>query len=195
MLAGGVGLACVPPLPNNSPDRAWPESAPPLGMPSTLVEWGVMRLLLSFLRRDAARVHIILTYHRQRRCPVAWTLLVVTIPLNHHLGLFSFTCTRGRSMGVRAHHHLTSRSTRLAFKSVARCSPWSSCKRKTGCSSNIWLDCLLQSVCCLPASPALSSRWPGALTLACPSDYRLRKGPILPDGGDRPARSLSRCPN
>ena len=47
MLAGGVCLACVPPLPNNSPDRAWPDSAPPLGMPSTLVEWGVMRLLRS----------------------------------------------------------------------------------------------------------------------------------------------------
>ena len=119
---------------------------------------GVMRLLLSSLCRDAARVHIILAHHRQRRCPVAWTLLVVTIPLNHHLGLFSFTCTRGRPIGVRAHHHLTSRSTRLAFTSVARCPPWSSCKRKTGCPSNIWLDCLLQSVCCLPASPALSSR-------------------------------------
>ena len=47
MLAGGVCLACVPPLPNNSPDRAWPDSAPPLGMPSTLVEWGVMCLLRS----------------------------------------------------------------------------------------------------------------------------------------------------
>ena len=138
MLAGGVCLACVPPLPNNSPDRTWPDSAPPLGMTSTLVEWGVMRLLLSSLRRDAARVYIILTYHRQRRCPVAWSLLVVTIPLNHHLGLFSFTCTRGRPIGVRAHHHLTSRSTRLAFASVARCPPLSSCKRKTGCPSNIW---------------------------------------------------------
>ena len=53
MLAGGVCLACVPPLPNNSPDRAWPDLAPPLGMPSTLVEWGVMRLPLSSLRRDA----------------------------------------------------------------------------------------------------------------------------------------------
>ena len=61
MLAGGVCLACVPPLPNNSPDRAWPDSAPPLGMPFTLVEWGVMRLLLSSLCRDATRVHIILT--------------------------------------------------------------------------------------------------------------------------------------
>ncbi|CAM9101043.1 unnamed protein product, partial [Ascophyllum nodosum] len=66
-------------------------------------------------------------------------------------------------------------STRLAFTSVARCPSWSSYKRKTGCPSNIFLDCLLQSVCCLTASPALSSRWPGALTLACPSDYRLRK--------------------
>ena len=47
MFAGGVCLACVPPLPNNSPDRAWPDSAPHLGMPSTLVEWGVMRLLRS----------------------------------------------------------------------------------------------------------------------------------------------------
>ena len=156
MLAAGVCLACVPPLPNNSPDRAWPDSAPPLGMPSTLVEWGVMRLLLSSLRRDATRVHIILT-NRERRCPVSWTLLV-TIPLNHHLGLFSFTCTRGWPIGVRAHHYLTSRSTRLAFTSVARCPPWSSCKRKTGCPSNIWLDCLLQLVCCLPASPALMAR-------------------------------------
>ena len=76
---------------------------------------GVMRLLLSFLRRDAARVHIILTYHRQRRCPVAWTLLVVTIPLNYHLGLFSFTCTRGWPIGVRAHHHLTYPCTRRAL--------------------------------------------------------------------------------
>ena len=47
MLTGGVCLACVAPLPNNSPDRAWLDSAPPLGMPSTLVEWGVMRLLRS----------------------------------------------------------------------------------------------------------------------------------------------------
>ena len=40
MLAGGVCLACVPPLPNlNSPDRVWPDSAPLLGMPSTLVVW------------------------------------------------------------------------------------------------------------------------------------------------------------
>ena len=43
MLAGGVCLACMPPLPNNSPDRAWPDSGLPLGMPSTLVEWGVIR--------------------------------------------------------------------------------------------------------------------------------------------------------
>ena len=147
------------------------------------------------LCKDATRVHIILTNLRQRRCPVSWTLLMVTIPLNHHFGLFSFTCTRGWPIGVRAHHHLTSRSTRLTFTSVGRCPPWSSCKRKTGCPSNIWLDCLLQSVCSLPASLALSSRWPGALTLACPSDYRLRKGPILPDGGAQPARSLSPCPN
>ena len=55
------------------------------------------------LRRDATRVHIILTNLRQRRCPVSWSLLVVTIPLNHHLGLFSFTCTRGWPIGVRAH--------------------------------------------------------------------------------------------
>ena len=47
ILAGGVCLAYVLPLPNNSPDSAWPDSAPPLGMPSTLVEWGVMRLLRS----------------------------------------------------------------------------------------------------------------------------------------------------
>ena len=147
------------------------------------------------LCRDATRVHIILTNLRERRCPVSRTLLLVTIPLNHHLGLFSFTSTKGRPIGVRAHHQHTSRSTRLAFTSVARCPPWSSCKRKTGCPSNIWLDCLLQSVCCLTASLALSSRWPGALTLACPSDYRLRKGSILPDGGARPARSFSPCPN
>ena len=97
--------------------------------------------------------------------------------MNHHPGLCSFTCSRVRPFGVRGHDHLTSRSTRLAFTSVARCPPWFSCKRKTGCPSNIWLDCLLQSVCCLPASPALSSRWSGALTPACPSDNRLRKGP------------------
>ena len=114
MLAAGVCLACVPPLPNNSPDRAWPDSAVPLGMPFTLVEWGVMRLLLSSLRRDATRVHIILT-NRERRCPVSWTLLV-TIPLNHHLGLFSFTCTRGWPIGVGAHHHLTSRLPDLPLR-------------------------------------------------------------------------------
>ena len=151
MLAAGVCLACVPPLPNNSLDRAWPDSAPPLGMPSTLVEWGVMRLLLSSLRRDATRVHIILT-NREKRCPVAWTLLV-TIPLNHHLGLFSFTCTRGWPIGP----YFTFYQAGL-YTSVARCPPWSSCKRKTGCPSNIWLGCLLQSVCCLPASPALMAR-------------------------------------
>ena len=114
MLGAGVCLACVPPLSNNSPDRAWPDSAPPLGMPSTLVEWGVMHLLLSSLRRDATRVHIILT-NRERRCPVSWTLLV-TIPLNHHLGLFSFTCTRGWPIGVRAHYHLTSRLPGLPLR-------------------------------------------------------------------------------
>ena len=53
------------------------------------------------LRRDATRVNIILTNLRLRRCPVPWTLSVVTIPLNHHLGLFSFTCTRGWLIGVR----------------------------------------------------------------------------------------------
>ena len=100
---------------------------------------GVMRLLLSSLRRDATRVHFILIYHRQRRCPVAWTLLVVTIPLNHYLGLFSFTCTRGRPMGVRAHHHLTYPCTRRALTWTARWPSWSSSKRKTGCPSNIWL--------------------------------------------------------
>ena len=47
MLAGGVCLACVPSLSNNSPGRAWPDSAPPLGMPSTLVESEVMRHLRS----------------------------------------------------------------------------------------------------------------------------------------------------
>ena len=47
MLVSGACLACVPPLPYNSPDRAWPDSALPLGMPSTLLEWGVMRLLRS----------------------------------------------------------------------------------------------------------------------------------------------------
>ena len=110
------------------------------------------------IRRGATRVHIILTNLRQMKCPVSWTLLVVTIPLNHHLGLFKFTCTRGRPIGVRAHHHLTYSSTRLAFTSVAWCSPWYSCKRKTGCPSNIWLECLSQSVCCLPASPALDGQ-------------------------------------
>ena len=69
MLAGGVCLACVPPLPNNSPDRAWPDSAPPLGMLSTLVEWAVMRLLRSSFV-EIRPVHIILTNLRQRRCPV-----------------------------------------------------------------------------------------------------------------------------
>ena len=39
MFAGAVCLACVPPLPNfNSPDRAWPDSAPPVSTPPTLVE-------------------------------------------------------------------------------------------------------------------------------------------------------------
>ena len=33
-----------------------------------------------FLRRDATKVHIILTDLRQRRCPISWTLLVVIIP-------------------------------------------------------------------------------------------------------------------
>ena len=147
------------------------------------------------LCRDATRVHIILTNLRQRRCPVSWTLLVAIIRFEPSPRPLQFYLFRVRPFGVRGHDHLTPRSTRLAFTSVARCPPWSSCKRKTGCPSNIWLDSLLQSVCCLPASPTLSSRWPGALTLACPSDYRLRKGPILPDGGARPARSLSPCPN
>ena len=40
MFAGAVCLACVPPLPKfYSPDRAWPDSAPPVSTPSTLVEW------------------------------------------------------------------------------------------------------------------------------------------------------------
>ena len=40
MFASGMYLACVPPLPNlDSPDHAWPDSASPLGMIPTLVEW------------------------------------------------------------------------------------------------------------------------------------------------------------
>ena len=193
MLAGGVCLACVPPLPNNSPDRAWPDSAPPLGMLSTLVEWGVMRLLRSSfveMRPEPTSSSPIFGKGDARYVDSVGDHSLEPSPRP-----LQFSCTRGWPIGVRAHQHLTSRSTRLAFTSVVRCPPWSSCKRKTGCPSNIWLNCLLQSVCCLPASPALSSRWPGALTLACPSDYRLRKGPTLPDGGARPARSLSPCPN
>ena len=143
------------------------------------------------LRRDATKVHIILT-DRQGRCPVSWTLLVVILPYEHHPGLCSFTCSRVWPFGVRGHDHLTSRSTRLAFTWMARCPPWSSYKRKTGCPSNIWFDCLLQSVCCLPASPVLLS---GALTLACPLDYLFRKGPLLPDEDAWLTRSLSPCPN
>ena len=40
MFAGAVCLACVPPLPNfYSPDRGWPDSAPPVSTPPTFVEW------------------------------------------------------------------------------------------------------------------------------------------------------------
>ena len=81
---------------------------------------GVMRLLLSSSRRDAARVPIILINPRQRRCPVTWTLLVVIISLNHHLGLFSFTCTRGWPMDVRVHHHFTYPYTRRASTWMTR---------------------------------------------------------------------------
>ena len=79
MLSGGVCLACVPPLPNNSPDRAWPDSAP-LSVAIYVCGVGGNAPSPEFFRRDATKVHIILTDLRQRRCPVSWTLLVVIIP-------------------------------------------------------------------------------------------------------------------
>ena len=130
---------CATSLPNfNSPNRVWPDSAPPLSMTPTLAcGVGVMHLLQSSLRRDATRVHIIFTNLQQRICPVYRTLLVVIILLNHNLGLYSFTRTRPQLFGVRGHGHLTYMCTRRVFSWIARCPTWSSYKGKTGCPSNI----------------------------------------------------------
>ena len=121
MLASGVCLACVPPLPNNSPDRAWPDSALPLGMPSTLVEWGVMRLLRSSfveMRPESRSSSPIFSKGDPRYVRLCWWRSFL---LNHHPGFCSFTCTRGRPFGVRGHDHLTLRFARLAFTWMARC--------------------------------------------------------------------------
>ena len=75
MLSGGVCLACVPPLPNNSPDRAWPDSTPLSVAIYVVCRVGSNAPSPEFLHRDATKVHII-----RRRCPVSWTLLVVIIP-------------------------------------------------------------------------------------------------------------------
>ena len=79
MLSGGVCLACMPPLSNDSRDRVWPDSAP-LSVAIYVCGVGSNAPSPEFLRRDATKVHIILTDLWQRRCPVSWTLLVVIIP-------------------------------------------------------------------------------------------------------------------
>ena len=152
---------------------------------------GAMHRLRSFLRRDATRVHIILTNLRQKRYPVSWTLLVVIIPLNHHPGLCSFTCTRGRPFGVRGHDHLTSRSTRRVFTWRAWCPTWSSCKRKTEYPGRLSLE----SVCCLTACPTLSSTWPSAFNTCVSFGLSPREGANPPDRDALPARGFSSCPN
>ena len=187
MLPGGVCLACVPPLPNNSPGRAWPDSAP-LSVAIYVCGVGSNAPSSELLRRDSTKVHIILTDLRQRRCPVSWTLSVVIIPFEPSPRPLQFYLYEGAALWREGPRHLTSRSTRLVFTWMARCS----CKRITGCPSHIWLDSLLESVYPFKACPALL---PGALTHACPSDYLLRKGRTLPDGGALPARRFSPCPN
>ena len=138
MFAGVVYLACVPSLPNlNSPDHVWPDAATTSRLDTYACGEGVMRLLRSVSRRDATRVHIIFTNLWQRRCPVYLTLLVVTIPLNHHPDLRSFTCPRAWPFGVRGYGHLSYMCTRRVFTWIARCPSWSSPKGKTEDPSNI----------------------------------------------------------
>ena len=117
----------------------------------------------SSLRRDAtSRVHIILANLWQRRCSVSWTLLVVIIPLNHHPGLCSFTCTRGRPFGVGAtipllhvHQACVDVDSTVSYPVFVWEENWMSFQHLA--------RLFLESVCCLTACPALSSRWPGAL--------------------------------
>ena len=138
-------------------------------------EVGVMRLLRSSLSRDATRVHIIHTSLRQRRCLISWTILVVMIPLNHHPGLCSLTYTRGRSFGVRGHDHLTSRAPGVPLRGTHGVLPGLRVREKldllpTSCRLS------LESVCCLIACPALSSRWPGALDTYVPFGLHPQEG-------------------
>ena len=180
MLAGGVCLACVPPLPNNSPGRAWPDSAP-LSVVIYVCGVGSNAPSPELLRRDATKVHIILTDLWQGRCPASWTLLVVIIPFEPSSRPLHFYLFKGAALwreGPRSPYFTFFYQACLYVDGAVSFLVFP-CKRKTGCPSNIWLDSLLESVYSLKACPALL---PGAPILACPSDYLLRKGPILPDG-------------
>ena len=147
------------------------------------------------LRRDATRVHIILADLRQKRCPVSWTLLVVIIPFEPSLRPLKFYLHKGAALwreGPRSRYFTFYQAclyvdSAVSFLVFVLAENWMSFQHLARLS--------LESVCALKACPALSSRWPGALTHACPSDYLLRKGPTLPDGGALPAGSFSPCPN